>query len=86
MGTKPNLEAKLSVLVEVWGYYRFRIAVEAKQVQLQCQAAFSRQKSMILGLDETGSCWEPLKPSKEGVHTFTSGSCVLILSSKGNRF
>lgn len=34
---------------------------------------------------ETGSCWEPVKPSGEGVHIFTSGSCVLVLSSRGNR-
>lgn len=40
---------------------------------------------MILSLDETGSCWEPLKPSRGGVHIFTSGSCVLLLSSRGNR-
>lgn len=32
---------------------------------------------MILGLDETGSCWVPVKPSGVGVHIFMSGYCVL---------
>jgi len=40
---------------------------------------------MILGMDETGSCWEPVKPSRESVHICTSGSCVLVLSSRENR-
>lgn len=40
---------------------------------------------MFLVLGETGSYWEPKKPSREGVHIFTSGSCVLVLSSRGNR-
>lgn len=37
----------------------------------------------FLVLGETGSYWEPVKPSREGVHVFTSGSCVLVLSSTG---
>lgn len=40
---------------------------------------------MFLVLGETGSYWESIKPSREDVHIFTSGSYVLVLSSRGNR-
>lgn len=40
---------------------------------------------MFVVLGETGSYWEPMKSSRESVHIFTSGSCVLVLSSRGNR-
>lgn len=40
---------------------------------------------MFVVLGETGSYWEPMKSSREGAHIFTSGSCVLVLSSRGNR-
>lgn len=40
---------------------------------------------MLLVLGETVSYWEPMKPYREGVHISTRDSCVLVLSSRGNK-
>lgn len=52
---------------------------------LKCEDSISWQNCIFLVLGETGSYWEPMEPSREGVHIFTSGSSVLVLSSGGNR-
>lgn len=52
---------------------------------LKREGSISWQNCIFLVLRETGYYWEPMEPSQEGVHIFTSGSFVLVLSSGGNR-